>query len=58
MALAAYNIGINHLSDARGYEAVLFVNRIRTYYETLQKKDEQAPGKKKSQALKFKAPAM
>jgi membrane-bound lytic murein transglycosylase F len=96
MALAAYNIGINHLGDARvitrnqkgdadkwkdvqerlpllakeawytgttygyarGYEAVQFVNRIRTYYDTLRKKDEEESGKKKSQALKFKAPAM
>jgi len=96
MALAAYNIGINHLSDvriltqkqkadadkwkdvqerlpllakeawytgtaygyARGYEAVQLVNRIRTYYDTLRNKDEEESGKKKSQALKFKAPAM
>lgn len=96
MALAAYNVGINHLGDARvitlkqggdadkwkdvqerlpllaneswytetvygyarGYEAVQLVNRIRTYYETLKKIDEERTGKKKSQALKFKAPAM
>jgi membrane-bound lytic murein transglycosylase F len=96
MALAAYNIGINHLSDARvftlkqggdadkwkdvqerlpllskeswyrdaaygyarGYEAVQLVNRIRTYYETLKKIDDERAGKKRSQALKFKAPAM
>lgn len=96
MALAAYNIGINHLNDvriltlrqkgdadkwkdvqerlpllakeawytgtaygyARGYEAVQLVNRIRTYYDTLRNKDEEESGKKKSQALEFKAPAM
>ena len=96
MALAAYNVGINHLGDARvitlnqggdadkwkdvqerlpllanetwytgttygyarGYEAVQFVNRIRTYYETLKKIDDERTAKKKSQALKLKAPAM
>ena len=43
---------------ARGYEAMQLVNRIRTYYDTLKKIDEERTGKKKSQALKFKAPAM
>lgn len=96
MALAAYNIGINHLEDARiitqkkghdpnkwidvknhlplladegwypktkygyarGVEPVIFVNRVRTYYDVLVKIDEEEKAKNKPEALKFKAPAI
>lgn len=96
MALAAYNIGINHLEDARvitqkqgrdpnkwndvksylpwladeawytktkfgyarGMEPVLFVNRVRTYYDVLIKNDEDEKAKNKPQALDLKAPAI
>lgn len=96
MALAAYNIGINHLEDARiltqkqgrdpnkwndvknylpwladeqwypktkygyarGMEPVLFVNRIRTYYDVLVKFDEEEKAKNKPKALDLKAPAI
>ncbi len=96
MALAAYNIGINHLEDARvitqrqgqdpnkwndvknhlplladeawhpktkfgyarGMEPVLFVNRVRTYYDVLVKTDEEERTKNKPKALDLKAPAI
>jgi membrane-bound lytic murein transglycosylase F len=96
MALAAYNIGINHLEDARiltqkqrgdpnkwndvkerlpllatqkwasqtqygfarGQEAVIFVNRVRTYYDVLVKLDEEEKALHRSEALKLKAPAL
>lgn len=96
MALAAYNIGLSHLEDARvltqkmgrdpnkwndvknylllladeawhtqtkygqarGGEAVSFVNGVRTYYDVLVKIDEEEKAKNKPQALDLKAPAI
>jgi membrane-bound lytic murein transglycosylase F len=96
MALAAYNVGLSHLEDARiltqkqghdpnkwndvknylpwladeawypktkygyarGMEPVLFVNRVRTYYDVLVKIDEEEKARKKPQALDLKAPAI
>jgi len=96
MALAAYNVGLNHLEDARiitrerggdpnrwndvkqnlpllanpqwanrvkygsarGYEPVLFVNRIRTYYDVLVKLDEEARARGRTEALKIRVPAI
>ncbi len=96
MALAAYNVGMNHLEDARiiaqkrggdpnrwndvkqnlpllanprwaaqakygaarGDEPVLFVNRIRTYYDVLVKMDEEQRARGKTDALKLKVPAI
>ena len=96
MALASYNIGINHLEDARiltqkqgrdpnkwndvknylpwladeawhtktkfgyarGMEPVLFVNRVRTYYDVLVKIDAEEKARNKPQALDLKAPAI
>ncbi len=96
MALAAYNIGINHLEDARiitqkkghdpnkwndvknhlplladeawypktkfgyarGTESVIFVNRVRTYYDVLVKIDDEEKAKNKPLALDLKAPAI
>ncbi len=96
MALAAYNLGLSHLEDARiiaqkqgrdpnkwndvksslplladeawypntkygyarGEESVIFVNRVRTYYDVLVKLDEEAKAKNKPQALDLKAPAI
>ena len=96
MALAAYNIGINHLEDARiitqkkggdpnkwndvknnlpllsdknwygktkygyarGMESVIFVNRVRTYYDVLVKIDDEEKAKNKPRALDLKAPAI
>ena len=96
MALAAYNIGISHLEDARvitqkkggdpnkwndvksflplladeawypntkygyarGVESVIFVNRVRTYYDVLVKIDDEEKAKNKPQALDLKAPAI
>ena len=96
MALAAYNIGINHLEDARiltqkqgrdpnkwndvknylpwladetwhgktkfgharGMESVLFVNRVRTYYDVLVKIDTEEKTRNKPQALDLKAPTI
>ncbi|HYA37219.1 MAG TPA: membrane-bound lytic murein transglycosylase MltF [Candidatus Methylomirabilis sp.] len=96
MALAAYNIGINHLEDARiltqkqgqdpnkwndvknylpklaeekwykktkngyarGFEAVVFVNGVRTYYDVLVKLDEDEKARNKPEAFGLKAPAI
>ncbi|MEK7207370.1 MAG: membrane-bound lytic murein transglycosylase MltF [Pseudomonadota bacterium] len=96
MALAAYNIGLYHLEDARiitqkrkrdpnkwndvkeslplladeawnskakygyarGLEPVLFVNRIRAYYDVLVNIDEQERASNKPEALNLKAPAI
>jgi membrane-bound lytic murein transglycosylase F len=96
MALAAYNIGINHLEDARiltqqqgrdpnkwndvkkylpwlaeekyyrrtkngfarGFEAVVFVNGVRTYYDVLVKFDEDEKARNKPAAFGIKAPAI
>lgn len=96
MALAAYNIGINHLEDARhitaeqggnpdlwkdvvkrlpllaeprwylktrygyapGYQAVHYVNRIRTYYNVLTKIEHDSKVESQSMLLKLKAPAI
>lgn len=96
MAIASYNVGINHLEDARiltekqgrdpnkwndlknylpwladeawhtktkygyarGREPVLFVNRVRTYYDVLVKIDEEEKIKKKPKAFDLKAPAI
>jgi len=96
MALAAYNVGINHLEDARiltqkqgrdpnkwndlknylpwladkawysktkygfarGTEPVLFVNRVRTYFDVLVKNDEDEKVKTKPKAFDLKAPAI
>jgi membrane-bound lytic murein transglycosylase F len=96
MALAAYNVGLYHLEDARvltqklggdpnkwndvkerlpllatakwgnqakygmarGNEAVVFVNRIRTYYDVLVNWDETEKKEKRSDAIKLKAPAI
>jgi len=95
-ALAAYNVGVSHLEDARilterqgkdpnkwsdvaailplleqprwynrarygfarGSEPVLFVNRIRAYYEVLVKLDEEQRGRARTDALKLKLPAI
>jgi membrane-bound lytic murein transglycosylase F len=95
-ALAAYNVGISHLEDARiltqrqggdpnkwndvaarlplleqprwyhrarygfarGTEPVLFVNRVRTYYDVLVKLDEEQRAKSRTEALKLKIPAI
>lgn len=96
MALAAYNVGIHHLEDARivaetlgrdpnrwsdvkeclpllsqakwsarlkygyarGREPVMFVNRVRTYYDVLVRIDEEQRARSGSDALKIKAPAI
>ena len=96
MALAAYNVGLYHLEDARiitqrqgadpnkwkdvqerlpllatskwfktvpygyarGHEAVIFVNRVRTYYDVLVKLDEEERSRRSTEALKLKAPAL
>ncbi len=96
MALASYNIGLNHLEDARiltqkqgrdpnkwndvknylpwladeawhiktkfgyarGMEPVLFVNRVRTYYDVLVKIDEEEKIRNKPKAFDLKAPAI
>lgn len=95
-ALAAYNVGISHLEDARiltqrhggdpnkwndvaarlplleqprwynrarfgfarGSEPVLFVNRVRIYYDVLVKLDEERRANSRSDALKLKIPAI
>jgi membrane-bound lytic murein transglycosylase F len=95
-ALAAYNVGISHLEDARiltqrqgkdpnkwndvkeqlplleqprwynrtrfgfarGSEPVLFVNRVRTYYDVLVKLDEEERAKNRTEALKLKIPSI
>ncbi len=95
-ALAAYNVGVSHLEDARiltqrhgkdpnkwsdvsfylplleqpnwynrarygfarGSEPVLFVNRIRTYYDVLVKLDDEQRTRVKNDALKLKIPAI
>ncbi len=94
--LAAYNIGLYHLEDARiitqkqggdpdrwndvsrrlplladpawatktkyglarGQEPVMFVNRVRTYYDVLVKYDEEERALRSTEALKLKAPAL
>ena len=96
MALAAYNMGIHHLNDARrltarqggnpylwkdvvlrlpmlaqpryytalqygyapGYQAVQYVNRIRTYYNILTKIEQDSKIESESMLLKLKAPAI
>jgi membrane-bound lytic murein transglycosylase F len=96
MALAAYNLGINHVEDARilteqqrgdpnkwndvkdrlpllaqarwaartrygfarGMEGVIFVNRVRTYFDVLTKFDQEEKAAKRSEALKLTAPAI
>ncbi|HET9123126.1 MAG TPA: membrane-bound lytic murein transglycosylase MltF [Acidiferrobacteraceae bacterium] len=96
MALAAYNMGIHHLNDARrltarqggnpnlwkdvvlrlpmlaqpryygslkygyapGYQAVQYVNRIRTYYNVLTKIEQDSKLESESMLLKLKAPAI
>ena len=95
-ALAAYNIGLYHLEDARiltqrqrgdpdrwndvaqrlpllsdpawatklkygvarGQEAVVFVNRVRTYYDVLVRQDETEKAGRSTDALKLKPPAL
>jgi len=95
-ALAAYNVGVSHLEDARilaqrhgkdpnqwssvstylplleqpnwynrvrygfarGSEPVLFVNRIRAYYDVLVKLDDEQRSHAKTDALKLKIPAI
>lgn len=95
-ALAAYNIGLYHLEDARilaqkqggnpdrwndvaqrlplladpvwaaktkhglarGQEPVMFVNRVRTYYDVLVKYDEEEKASRSTEALKLKPPAL
>lgn len=96
MALAAYNVGLNHLEDARiitqrlrgdpnkwhdvenrlpllansewfkkvkfgyarGYEPVQFVHRIRSFYNTLVKLDEEEKLRNNPIILQLKAPAI
>lgn len=96
MALAAYNMGLNHLQDAQrltaeqggnpdlwrdvvkrlplltepnwydhltygyapGYQAVQYVNRIRTYYNVLTKIEQDSKMESESMLLKLKAPAI
>jgi len=43
---------------ARGYETVQFVNRIRTYYDTLRKLEARERGKDKSDALRIRIPTI
>jgi len=43
---------------ARGHEAVIFVNRVRTYYDVLVKLDEEERARRGTEALKLKAPAL
>lgn len=95
-ALAAYNVGLGHLEDARiltqhhgknpskwtdvkeilplleqprwynrtrygfarGAEPVVFVTRVRTYYDVLVKLDDQERSKLKTDALKLKIPSI
>lgn len=95
-ALAAYNIGLYHLEDARvltqrqrgdpdrwndvaqrlpllsdpawaaklkygaarGQEAVVFVNRVRTYYDILVRQNEAEKASRSTDALKLKPPAL
>lgn len=96
MALAAYNVGLYHLEDARivaeiqgrdpnrwsdvkeclpllaqtkwaarlkygfarGHEPVIFVNRVRTYYDVLVRTDDEQRSQSSTEALKIKAPAI
>lgn len=96
MALAAYNMGLNHLEDARrltamqrgnpnlwmdvvkrlpllaeprwysqlpygyapGYQAVRYVNRIRTYYNVLTKIEQDSKIESEAMLVKLKAPAI
>ena len=96
LALAAYNIGLYHLEDARvltqkqggdpdrwndvkqrlplladptwaakvkygaarGMEPVVFVNRVRAYYDVLVKQDEEEKAGRSTDALKLKPPAL
>lgn len=96
MALAAYNMGLNHLEDARrltamqrgnpnlwidvvkrlpllaeprwysqlqygyapGYQAVRYVNRIRTYYNVLAKIEHDSKIESEAMLIKLKAPAI
>lgn len=43
---------------SRGLEPVIFVNRIRTYYDILVKLDEEEKARNRSEALKLHAPAI
>lgn len=43
---------------ARGHEAVIFVNRVRTYYDVLSKLDSEEREKSRSKALDVRAPAI
>jgi len=43
---------------ARGHEAIIFVNRVRTYYDVLVKLDEDERSRHSTEALKLKAPAL
>lgn len=96
MALAAYNVGLGHLEDARiitqkqggdpnrwsdvkerlplleshkwasqvkfgyarGREPVIFVNRVRTYYDVLVKLDDERRERRRTKATKIKIPAI
>ena len=96
MALAAYNVGMGHLEDARimtqtqggdpdkwidvkerlpllskktwhsktkhgyarGMEPVIFVDRVRTYYDILTKIDQEEKSRNKTDALDLQAPAI
>ncbi len=96
IALAAYNVGLYHLEDARviteiqkgdpnrwndvkqrlpllehpqwaayikygparGREPVLFVNRVRTYYDVLVKLDDEEKAHRNTKALKLNVPAL
>jgi membrane-bound lytic murein transglycosylase F len=96
MALAAYNVGLYHLEDARiitqtlggdpnrwsdvkerlpllsqtkwaarlkygfarGREPVIFVNRVRSYYDVLARIDDEQRARSSTEALKIKAPAI
>jgi membrane-bound lytic murein transglycosylase F len=43
---------------ARGSEAVIFVNRVRAYYDVLVKLDEEERARRGTEALKLNAPAL
>jgi membrane-bound lytic murein transglycosylase F len=96
MALAAYNVGLYHLEDARiiteirggdpnrwndvkeslpllaqarwaarvkygfarGREPVIFVNRVRSYYDVLVRLDDEQRTRSGTEALKIKVPAI
>ncbi len=43
---------------ARGHEAVMFVNRVRTYYDVLVRLDEEERARNRSEVLDLRLPAL